>query len=144
MTPMMWLVIALVLAASELITGNFVVLMLAAAAGIVAISAQMGLDDITWQIVLFGALSVSLTAVWYRRRPKMLKPESNRVNTGMKRWLGREFVIADGITSGRGRVALDDSTWSVMGPDCAPGSRVRVVSVEGTTLVVELLPDSAA
>lgn len=144
MTPMMWLVIALLLAASELVTGNFVMLMLAAAAGIVAISAQMGLDDITWQIVLFGALSVSLTAVWYRRRPKVLKPESNRVNTGMKRWLGRELMMADGIQDGRGRVAVDDSTWSVQGPDCAPGSRVRVVSVEGTTLVVELLPDSAA
>ncbi|MDP1775141.1 MAG: NfeD family protein [Moraxellaceae bacterium] len=144
MTPMMWLVIALVLAASELVTGNFVMLMLAAAAGIVAISAQLGLDDITWQIVLFGALSVSLTAVWYRRRPKVLKPELNRVNTGMARWLGRELVMGDGIQAGRGRVAVDDSTWSVVGPDCEPGTRVRVVSVEGTTLVVELLPDQAA
>ncbi len=34
MTPMMWLVIALVLAASELITGNFVVLMLALQQGL--------------------------------------------------------------------------------------------------------------
>jgi len=144
MTPMMWLVIALVLAASELVTGNFVMLMLAAAAGIVAISAQMGLDDITLQILLFGALSVSLTAVWYRRRPKLLKPEQNRINTGMKRWIGREFVVTDGIQAGRGRVALDDSTWAVQGPDCVPGSRVRVVSVDGTTLVVELLPNSAA
>ena len=52
MTPMMWLVIALVLAASELVTGNFVMLMLAAAAGIVAISARHYLADrIIWRSV---------------------------------------------------------------------------------------------
>ncbi len=141
MTPMMWLVIALLLAALELVTGNFVMLMLAAAAGIVAISALFGLDDIVWQIVLFGVLSVSVTALWYRRRPKVLKPELNRVNVGSARWLGRELVLIDGIQDGRGRVALDDTSWSVSGPDCEPGTRARVIAVEGTTFVVELLPD---
>lgn len=136
MTPMMWLVITLLIAALELLSGNFFMLLLAAAAGLVAIAAWLGLDSLSLQILLFGALSAGITLVWYRRRPKALTPEAPRVNVGRSRWVGREFVLPDGLVGGRARVALDDTTWSVTGPDLPPGTRVRVTWVDGTTLVV--------
>ena len=40
-------------------------------------------------------------------------------------------------SAGEGRVRVDDSFWRVTGPDAPAGASVRVVRVEGTTLVVE-------
>jgi membrane protein implicated in regulation of membrane protease activity len=34
-------------------------------------------------------------------------------------------------------VRVDDSSWRVVGPDAPAGASVRVVRVEGATLVVE-------
>jgi hypothetical protein len=139
---MMWLVVALILAASELLTGNFYALILAVVAGVVAATAQMGLIDPLWQITLFVALSVGAVALWRRRRPKVLQSEANQVNTGLSRWIGRELVLAQGIKNGMGRVPLDDTTWSVSGPDCEPGTHARIVDVQGTTFIVELTNNS--
>ncbi len=41
------------------------------------------------------------------------------------------------IVDGAGRIRVDDSSWRVTGPERPAGARVRVVRVEGTTLVVE-------
>lgn len=51
--------------------------------------------------------------------------------------IGRTAVLAEPIREGRGRIRLDDTVWRVSGPDLPAGSRVKVVSVQGTELHVE-------
>jgi inner membrane protein len=47
------------------------------------------------------------------------------------------FTLDAPIVAGCGRIRVDDSSWRVVGPDTPAGERVRVVRIEGTTLVVE-------
>jgi len=41
------------------------------------------------------------------------------------------------IVDGTGRVQVDDSSWRVEGQDMAAGVRVKVVAINGSTLIVE-------
>ncbi|RVL11686.1 NfeD family protein, partial [Sinorhizobium meliloti] len=51
--------------------------------------------------------------------------------------VGRTAVLEQPIAEGRGRVRLDDTTWSVEGPDLPVGARVRIVASSGRHLTVE-------
>ena len=51
--------------------------------------------------------------------------------------VGRTATLLEPIREGRGRIRLDDTFWSVMGPDLAIGTQVRIVSSTGRDLVVE-------
>jgi hypothetical protein len=51
--------------------------------------------------------------------------------------VGRVFVLETPIKDGEGRIRVDDSSWRVTGVDRFAGARVRVVRVEGSTLVVD-------
>lgn len=137
MTATVWWVLALLLAVTELVSGTFFALMLAAAAAVTALATHLGLQSWPWQATLFAALSIGLCAVWYRHRPRLLKARSNDLNRGSARWVGRVITLPDGLAGGQGRVSVDDSFWSVRGPDCAPGTQVRIVAVDGNVLVVE-------
>ena len=41
------------------------------------------------------------------------------------------------IAEGRGRIRLDDTTWTVSGPDLPAGARVKVIGSSGGQLTVE-------
>jgi hypothetical protein len=45
--------------------------------------------------------------------------------------------LVTAIENGVGRARVGDSEWRVQGPDLPVGSRVRALSVNGNTLVVE-------
>jgi membrane protein implicated in regulation of membrane protease activity len=51
--------------------------------------------------------------------------------------VGRVFTLETPIKDGEGRIRVDDSSWRVIGADRFAGAKVRVVRVEGTTLVVD-------
>jgi len=51
--------------------------------------------------------------------------------------VGRVFVLETPIKDGEGRIRVDDSSWRVTGADRFAGAKVRVVRVEGSTLVVD-------
>lgn len=139
MTALTWWAVALALGVIELVTGTFFVLMLAAAAAATALAVHLGLDSWSGQVTLFSLLAMALCFAWYRHKPRLLKPASNHLNRGSSRWVGRQFVLPDGLAGGEGRVSVDDSFWTVRGPDCAPGTRVRVKAMEGNVLLVEPL-----
>lgn len=41
------------------------------------------------------------------------------------------------MTGGEGRIRIGDSSWRVTGPELLAGTEIRVVRVDGATLVVE-------
>lgn len=136
MSALAWLALALALSAGELLTGNLVMLLIGGAAAITALAVWLGLEAVTAQVLLFGGLTAGVVLVWYRRRPSPQDDTPATVNTGTHRWVGREIVLTEALTHGLGRTALDDTSWSVRGPDCAAGTRVRIQAIEGNTLVV--------
>lgn len=96
--------------------------------------------DISWQLqlVLFAALSL-LAVILSRRFFKNSEHESDQplLNQRAEQNIGRSFVLTDAILHGRGRVQIADSIWRVEGTDCAEGTLVKVIGVEGTVLKVE-------
>ena len=52
------------------------------------------------------------------------------------RHVGRIVLLEQPISAGRGRIRLNDSWWTIEGPDMAAGEKVRIVGVRGAVLVV--------
>ena len=138
MTASLWWIVALVLGGLELLSGSFYLLMLAVAAAVTGIAAFLGLADTIAQGALFSLLALLLCVLWSRRRPAVLKSQANVINRGSARWLGREVTLPEGIVNGIARVQLDDSHWTVRGPDCPPGTHALITEVDGNVLVVTL------
>jgi membrane protein implicated in regulation of membrane protease activity len=90
------------------------------------------------QALLFAALSVLITVAGRRffagREAASDEPLLNRRGESL---VGRTATLAEPIREGRGRIKLDDTWWSVAGPDLPSGMRVRVAEWNGRELVVE-------
>ena len=97
--------------------------------------------DLSWQAqaLVFAALAVAAvalgrTATRHREDEDPSRPALNRRGQDL---VGRVFALDEAIAGGSGRIRVGDSSWRVSGPDAPAGARVRVVGVEGATLVVE-------
>ena len=134
-----WLALgAALLAAEIIIPGTFLLWigLAAAATGVIFLLITAG-----WQIqvLVFACLALVSVIAWFRfaRSSNEAESEQPNLNRRLESLVGRDFVLEEPISAGRGRVRIADSVWAVAGPDCASGARVRVASIEGTVLVVE-------
>ena len=102
------------------------------------LDAALGLS---WQaaVLVFAVLAVASVIVGWmvtrsRNEDEGGHPTLNRRGYAL---VGQVFTLESPITEGSGRIRVDDSSWRVVGSDMPVGVRVRVVRIEGTTLVVE-------
>ena len=89
------------------------------------------------QVVTFVVLSFVAVAIGrsvLKRGETTDEPNLNRRSESL---VGRVVTVTDAIENGRGRVKVDDTTWSVSGPDQPAGAKVRIVSASGNELRVE-------
>ena len=136
---LVWVAIALVLAAIEAATVDFVFVMLAGGALASAVAAAFG-AGLALQIVVGVVVAVALLLVarpWLKRKFN----ESDASNTiGAPSLVGRSARVLQTVTENDGRVKLAGETWSARvpagSPACQPGQEVRVVSIEGATVIV--------
>ena len=63
--------------------------------------------------------------------------DSPDLNERSRQYLGRTFVIEQGIVDGRGKVRVGDTLWTAQGPDMPAGSTVKVIDTHDTVLIVE-------
>ncbi len=133
-----WLGLGLLLCAAEIVAPGFFLLWLGLAAlttGLVAAVLPIG---VAVQVGLFGALAIA--SVYAARRWLLANPiisDDPMLNDRGARMIGEIVTVVEPISNGEGRVKIGDSVWSARGPDSATGSRVRIVSVNGSTLTVE-------
>ncbi len=137
--PWTWVVLGLVLMGLELLAPGVFLLWLGLAAVVTGVlDAVFGLS---WQAaaLVFAVLSVVsvLAGRAVTRHPGEEDEGPSALNRRGHALVGRVFILETPIVDGSGRVRVDDSSWRVTGPDAAAGSHVRVVRVEGGTLVVE-------
>ena len=95
------------------------------------------------QVIVFCTLSI-VSVVLYKRYQKnnpRVKDQPN-LNKRGQQYVGRVFTLEEAIVNGVGKVKVDDSTWKVKGLDMPIGTNVRVSSVQGTILFVELAEDA--
>jgi len=137
--PWAWLIAGLLLVGLETIAPGVFLVWLGIAAILTGV-VDWALGP-SWQVNLIvfaglALLSVLCGRALTRRRDEDVgdSPMLNRRGDAL---VGRVFALDRAIAGGEGRVRVDDSVWRVTGPDLAAGSRVRVVRMEGATLVVE-------
>jgi inner membrane protein len=138
--PWSWVVLGLALMGLELLAPGAFLLWL----GFAAVLTGM-LDwwlGLSWQaaLLVFAALSVAAVLVGRaatrdREAEDGARPPLNRRAQSL---VGSVFTLDAPIAGGHGRIRVDDSSWRVVGPDAPAGASVRVVRVEGATLVVEV------
>lgn len=132
-----WIVAGLVLLALELVVPGGVLVWLGAAA-LVTGGLSM-LLPIYWplQFVLYGVLALLAIWLWLKSRRGETPTDNPYLNNRASRFVGQEAVLSEPIRGGFGRLALDDTTWRVAGPDLEAGQRVRIVKADGPVLTVE-------
>ena len=134
-----WVILGLVLIGGEVLAPGIFLLWLGLAA--LLTGAVVGLVDLGWQTAALVFAGLSLVAVFTGRLLTRRKGEEPDAATGLndrgRRLIGRVFRLEATMTGGEGRIRIDDSSWRVTGPELLAGSEVRVVRVDGATLVVE-------
>ncbi|WP_439494453.1 NfeD family protein [Bosea sp. (in: a-proteobacteria)] len=137
--PWGWVILGLVLIGGEVLAPGIFLLWLGLAA--LLTGAVVGLVDLGWQAAALLFAGLSLVAVFTGRLLTRRKDEEPDAATGLndrgRRLIGRVFRLEATMTGGEGRIRVDDSSWRVTGPELLAGSEVRVVRVDGATLVVE-------
>jgi membrane protein implicated in regulation of membrane protease activity len=132
-----WLIIAAVFAAAELLSMNLVLVMLAAGSAAAGVAAYLGVPAVAQVMVAIAGSLALLLAV----RPiakQHLTPHSTL--TGTEALVGRQAVVLSVVDANDGRVRLNGSEWSAKSFDPAQvigvGSSVQVMRINGATAVV--------
>lgn len=134
-----WFILGLVLIGVEVLAPGSFFLWLGLAAIVTGLlDAAFGLS---WQtaFLLFALLAVAAVILgrFVTRSREPAEAPASPLNQRGQALVGRVFTLETPIKGGEGRVRIDDSSWRVTGADRFAGAKVRVVRVEGSTLVVD-------
>ncbi|MFT4184576.1 MAG: NfeD family protein [Rhizobium sp.] len=140
--PWSWWVLGLVLLAAELVVPGFFLIWIGLAAIIVGSLSLLLWDSSVWvwqvQWLIFAAAAVIVTLLGrrylYGNNQSTDEPFLNQRGASL---VGRTATLAEPITEGRGRIRLNDTYWTVIGPDLPVGTRVKVVASNGRELTVD-------
>ena len=134
-----WIVLGLVLVGGEMLAPGVFLLWLGLAA--LLTGAVVGLTGLAWQgaLLVFAALAVASVLLGRAvTRHRSEEPDTaSGLNDRGRQLIGKIFKLEATMAGGEGRIRVGDSSWRVTGPELLAGSEVRVVRVEGATLIVE-------
>jgi inner membrane protein len=134
-----WIVLGLVLVGGEMLAPGVFLLWLGLAA--LLTGAIIGLTGLAWQgaLLVFAALAVASVLLGRAvTRHRSEEPDTaSGLNDRGRQLIGKVFKLEATMTGGEGRIRVGDSSWRITGPELLAGTEVRVVRVDGATLVVE-------
>ena len=134
-----WVILGLVLIGGEVFAPGVFLIWLGLAA--LLTGGIVGLTSIGWQAAALVFAGFSLVCVIVGRLLTRRKGEEPDAATGLndrgRQLIGKVFRLDATMTGGEGRIRVGDSSWRVVGPELLAGSVIRVVRVDGATLVVE-------
>jgi membrane protein implicated in regulation of membrane protease activity len=134
-----WVILGLLLIGGEMLTPGIFLIWLGVAA--LATGVLVGLAGIGWQtaaLVFAGLCIVSVLAGRKLTRRRDQEPDAaSGLNDRGRQLIGKTFRLEATMTGGEGRIRVGDSSWRVVGPELLAGSEVRVIRVDGATLLVE-------
>lgn len=138
MAALVWLIAGVLLIAAEVLSGDFVLLMLGAAA--LAAAGVSAFDAPIWLEI--GVFALTATALTTAARPvlkRRLQLGTGSV-TGSDALVGAKAVVVDAVTAHTGTVKLRGEIWTARAFDetqeVEPGRTVTVMNISGATAVV--------
>ena len=134
-----WIVLAVALAAAEIFTGTFMLLMLAAgalAAGVVA-----GLDGpVVLQGIVFAVASAASILGVRPLLQRALTRNSEETPMGLEAIEGSPGLVMERVDVDHGLIKIGGELWSARPYDATQtfdeGERVRVIEIRGATALV--------
>lgn len=146
---LVWVGIALVLAAVEAATVDFTFLMISGGALAGGAAAAFGANFTIQVIVAVLVAAILLLAVRPLIRRHFMDTETSH-GIGAPSLVGRSARVVQTVTENDGRVKLAGETWSARVPRgaqrCEVGDEVRVLAIEGAAAIVTsalITPDPA-
>jgi membrane protein implicated in regulation of membrane protease activity len=136
-----WWILAVVLLVLEAFAPGTFFMWMGISAGVVGLLVLM-MPDVGWeyQVFAFSVLSVLSILVWrfyFGKHP--VQTDQPSLNRRGEQYLGRTFTLSQPMINGSGKIHVDDTSWKIHGDDCASGSKVKVIGVDGVILKVEVL-----
>jgi hypothetical protein len=134
-----WILLALGMVAAEIMVPGAFFLWIGIAACILAGTAFLfPFTDASIQLFLFGIFSILTTVIgrkvvypfWKGTAPSLLNRRGQQL-------VGQTITLDVPIVNGHAHITVADSKWLVKGPDLPTSTVVKVVGIEGNTLVVE-------
>jgi membrane protein implicated in regulation of membrane protease activity len=134
-----WVGLALVLAAVEVASVDFVFSMLAGGALAGAAAAALG-ASFPVQVISSVVVAAILLALLRPVAKRYFAVPEGHGGIGTRAQVGRVAQVLETVTEHDGRVKLGGETWSARtypgAAPCLPGQEVQVVSIEGATAIV--------
>lgn len=140
--PLVWLILGVALVAGEVLSGDFVLLMLGIGGLFAAGSAFLGVG-IGISVAVFAVVSVGLVVV---ARPQLKRRlyQATPTVTNVEALKGGDAVTVTDVTTHGGRVKIGGDEWSakafVEGTTIEAGTSVTVVDISGATAIVVAKP----
>jgi membrane protein implicated in regulation of membrane protease activity len=134
-----WFILGVVLVIMEMVAPGVVFLWLGLAAlatgAVVTVATNLSWDV---QLIFFAVLSaVSIVAGRKFVARRMSANDHPGLNARGSTYFGKIYVLAEPIRNGTGTLTIDDTIWTISGPDMPAGAKVRVTALDGTALKVE-------
>lgn len=134
-----WIVLGLVLVGGEMLAPGVFLLWFGLAA--LLTGGVVGLTGIAWQGALLVFAGLAIVCVLAGRAVTRRRSDEPDVAGGLndrgRQLIGKVFRLEATMVGGEGRIRVGDSSWRVTGPELLAGTEIRVVRVDGATLVVE-------
>ena len=138
-----WLGVAIILAAIEVATVDFVFLMFAGGAAAGAVAAGLGAPVPLQVVIAVGVALLLLTVVRPMIKRQFTEGEVDH-HIGTSALVGREARVIQAVTDTDGRIKLAGETWSARlasgSTPVGPGEEVRVIAIHGATAIVAAAP----
>ena len=136
---LVWVIVSVIAGIGELLTGSFLLLPFAIGAAAAALAAALG-AELPLVLTLFLLISLG-SLLWLRRFAARSTKETPLVQAGAGRYVGAVGSVTAPIEGAtEGRVRIDGQAWRALSANresIDAGTRVRVVEVRGTALIVE-------
>jgi membrane protein implicated in regulation of membrane protease activity len=136
--PWSWLILGCILLGLEVLLPGIFMLWFGVAAlatGTLALVAPIGFE---WQLISF-ALASLISVLIGRKLYSSNEAASDQplLHKRGAQLIGQSFKVKKAIENGKGKVQVGDSVWIVKGEDAEVGTIVKVVALDGNTLIVE-------
>ena len=136
--PIIWLALMIGFAVLEAATVQLICIWFAAGS-LTAMAVSLLGGPLWLQILVFFVISIVLFAMLWPLAKKHFKPKL--VATNADALVGRICKVTEGIDPAEGgRVKVNDVTWSARSEDgeaIPAGSQVKILKIQGATLIVE-------
>lgn len=129
-----WLIIGVIFIIVELFAWSTFFLWMGVSAFIVGLFIYW-VPDFSWesQFILFSLLSI--VSIYLGRRLFQYSDTDNGLNNRACSYIGNLYSVVE-VHSNGGKIKINDSLWIAQGCTMSIGQKVKVISTQGTILIV--------